>query len=144
MPGRREPIRVLVVDDDATFVALAREWLATEPSLTFVGWARDGGEALETIARLEPDVVLVGGVLPGLEGLETARRIKAMPGAPLVVVTSFADSASVRREAWMAGADAFIAKTDLPEKLPALLAEARIGQAPRPARPRAPRRDLRH
>ncbi len=130
MAARPEPIRVLVADDDETFVALARDWLASEPSLAFVGWAPDGEEALEAVARLKPDVVLVGGVLPGLEGLETARRIKALEDAPLVVVTSFADSESVRLEAWMAGADAFVAKTELTEQLPALLAGAARGKRP--------------
>src|SRR5262245_27101626 len=121
MNSRREPIRVLVVDADEVFVALAQEWLASEPTLNFVGWAPDTEGALEEMVRLQPDVVLVGGVLPGLEGLEAARRIKAVPGAPLVIVTSFSDTESVRLEAWMAGADAFIAKTDLAEQLPALL-----------------------
>jgi len=124
MAARRRAIRVLVVDDDALFVALAREWLASEPALDFVGWAPDGEEALEVVSRLKPEVVLVGGVLPGHEGFETARRIKALPGAPLVVVTSFADSESVRHEAWISGADAFVAKTDLTEQLPSLVAAA--------------------
>ncbi len=139
MAVRPEPIRVLVVDDDETFVALAREWLASEPSLAFVGWAPNGEEALEAVSRLSPDVVLVGGVVPGLEGLETARRITALPDSPLVVVTSFADSDSVRLEAWMAGADAFVAKTDLAEQLPGLLeGGARSERLSRP-RPKLPR-----
>ena len=121
MSSRREPIRVLVVDGDDVFVDLAKEWLASEPSLIFVGWAPDGDGAMKAISIAEPDVVLVGGVLPGLEVFEAARRIKAIPDAPLVVVTSFSDTPSVRLEAWMSGADAFIAKTDLAEKLPELL-----------------------
>ena len=137
MPTPRRPIRVLVVDDDETFVALAREWLAAEPSLEFVGWAPDGQEALEAVSRLSPAVVLVGSVLPGLAGLDTARRIKALPDAPLVVVTSFADEESVRLEAWMAGADAFVAKTELTEQLPALLAGSAGDE--RPLRSRPPR-----
>jgi DNA-binding NarL/FixJ family response regulator len=80
-------------------------------------------------------VVLVGGVLPGLEGLETAKRIKSLPDAPVVVVTSFADSEPVRREAWMSGADAFVAKTDLAEQLPSLLAQAARGERPCPPHP---------
>jgi CheY-like chemotaxis protein len=124
MTSRREPIRVLVVDADRVFVRLAKEWLSSEPALVFVGWAPDTEGALQAISITDPDVVLVGGILPGLEGLEVARRIKAIPGSPLVVLTSFSDTDSVRLEAWMAGADAFISKTDLAEKLPALLAVA--------------------
>lgn len=117
MPATREPLRILVVDDDEDFLSLTREWLAAEPGLAFVGGCADGLSALADVARLQPDVVLVDVLMPGINGFETTRRLKARPGAPRVVMTSFTDSDSVRHAALQAGADAFLSKTDLTEEL---------------------------
>ncbi len=122
MPATREPLRIFVVDDDEDFLSLTQDWLASEPGLAFVGGSVNGLSAVEDVARLRPDVVLVDAQMPGINGFETTRRLKACPGAPRVVMTSFNDCDSVRHAALQAGADAFLSKTDLTEELVTTLA----------------------
>jgi CheY-like chemotaxis protein len=122
MSAHPSPLRVFVVDDNEDFLALARDWIASEPRLALVGCAREGLEALEEVARTKPDVVLVDVVMPGIDGFETTRRLKLWASAPRVIVMSFLDSDSVRRTAADAGADGFLSKTELTDWLSSALA----------------------
>ena len=121
MSELRSPLRIFVVDDNEEFLALSGDWIASELSLSLVGCAKTGLEALEAVARTEPDVVLVDVVMPGIDGFETTRRLKLSPSAPRVIVMSFLDSDSVRRAAADAGADGFLSKAELTDRLSAVL-----------------------
>ncbi len=122
MSAPRSPLRVFVVDDNEDFLALTRDWISSEPALSLVGSATDGLGALDAIGRTHPDVVLVDVVMPGIDGFETTRRLKASAPAPRVIVMSFLDSDSVRHAAADAGADGFLSKAELTDRLGALLA----------------------
>ncbi len=121
MSELRSPLRIFVVDDNEEFLALSGDWIASELSLSLVGCAKTGLEALEAVARTEPDVVLVDVVMPGIDGFETTRRLKLSASAPRVIVMSFLDSDSVRRAAADAGADGFLSKAELTDRLSAVL-----------------------
>jgi len=68
------------------------------------------------------DLVLMDAVMPEMDGFEATRRIKREVNAPLVVIVSLHDSPSARRAAEDAGADGFVAKSELVRTLPGLLA----------------------
>jgi CheY-like chemotaxis protein len=60
-----EPVRVMTVDDQAVFRAVARELIATtgfDPILE----AASGQEALQAAERLHPQIVLVDVQMPGM------------------------------------------------------------------------------
>lgn len=80
-------LRLLLVDDDARFRAVARRALAGE-GLELVGEAADGHEALRLTAALAPDVVLLDIGLPDLDGQEVARRLAARGGPPVILISS--------------------------------------------------------
>lgn len=122
MSAPRPPLRVFVVDDNEDFLALARDWIASDPRLCLAGCARGGLEALDAVARIRPDVVLVDVVMPGIDGFETTRRLKRRAAPPRVIVMSFLDSDMVRRTALDAGADSFLSKAELTDRLSAALA----------------------
>jgi two-component system chemotaxis response regulator CheB len=82
-------VRVLVVDDSAFARKVLREVLATSARIDVVGFARDGLEALEQIARLEPDVVTLDLMMPNLDGIGVLRELP--PGAPPCVLVSVSD-----------------------------------------------------
>lgn len=104
------PIRVLIVDDHE----IVREGLATllaeEATLTVVGQAANGVEAVALAVNLRPDVILMDLVMPELDGIQATRRIRAA-GLPcqILVLTSFADDQKVR-EAIEAGAIGYLLK----------------------------------
>lgn len=130
MNERPRRFRVLIVDDNEVFLAAARGWIGTQPSLDVVGTASDGEEALAFLDALQPDLVLIDALMPGIGGFEAVRRIKLAPGAPSVVMLSLHEGAAVEHEAWMAGADGFVTKSQLHAQLPSLLQELLASSPP--------------
>jgi DNA-binding NarL/FixJ family response regulator len=105
-----EPVRVVVVDDQQ----LIREGLTTLLEATEgiepVASASDGEEAIAICARHRPDVVLMDLRMPILDGVEATRRIRlAQPDVEVVVLTTYADEASVL-DALDAGALGYLTK----------------------------------
>jgi len=117
-------IRILIVDDREVVRNELRNLLGLYDTLSVVGEAADGWQALNQAKRLSPDVVLMDLEMPQMDGFEATRRIKAQQLARSVIVFSvYADSAD-RQKAQDAGADAFVIKgsdmtllVDLCEKL---------------------------
>jgi DNA-binding NarL/FixJ family response regulator len=112
-PPKSPPLRLVVVDDQPAFCVLAREIVAEHPGLTVVGEAHSGEEGLRVVAELEPDAVLMDVEMPGMDGITAGREIRARFPAVSVVLTSSYDTKSYAREALLAGALAFIPKTEL-------------------------------
>ena len=68
--SRKEPIRVLVVDDHALFRRGLEIVLAAEEDIQVVGEAGDGAEAVDKAADLLPDIVLMDVRMPKRGGIE--------------------------------------------------------------------------
>lgn len=81
----RTAIRVLLADDHRLFRACVKEVLSTYPSVTVVGEATDGEEAVERSMRLRPDLVVMDINMPKLNGVEATRRIKQVYPNTVVV-----------------------------------------------------------
>ena len=67
----RDNIRILIVDDSAVMRAILTDKIAAAPGMSVVGVARDGREAVASMATLHPDVVTLDLQMPGMDGLET-------------------------------------------------------------------------
>lgn len=107
------PVRVLLVDDNPGYLEVASRLLAADPAVRVLGEAGTAEEALLMLSRARPDVVLMDLSLPGMSGLEATRRIKARPDAPKVVIVTLHDDPEYRAAALGAGADEFVAKSEL-------------------------------
>ena len=105
-------IRILIVDDDASFLRLAAELLA-ERGFDVLGKATDADQALAATTRECPDGILLDINLPGRDGFATASALsRACPSARIVLT-----SADVRKVATEilreCSADAFVPKEEL-------------------------------
>jgi two-component system, chemotaxis family, sensor kinase CheA len=112
--GLGEPRTVLVVEDAVTSRLLYRGFL--EAGGYEVLLAADGQEALEILAQRRVDAIISDVRMPRLDGLELTRRVRRLEGhetTPLLLVTSLG-SEEDRREGLVAGATAYLVKTETP------------------------------
>ena len=79
--------RVLIVDDDPRFRALARA-LLNAAGHTVVAEAADGTQALAALRRVRPDAALLDVQLPDTNGLELARELAANDNTLRILLTS--------------------------------------------------------
>src|SRR6185436_20458811 len=107
--GRRQPVRVVVVDDHDVF-RNGLVSLLSEQGIDVVGVAGEGQEAIRLVAQLAPDVVVMDLNLPGMSGLEATVRLSAeAPSTRVLVLTISADESNVT-EAIVAGACGYLLK----------------------------------
>jgi two-component system response regulator AtoC len=105
-----DPIRVLVVDDNAVVRMGLRNLLDAREEIEVVGEADDGETAVKENLRLVPDVVLCDVRMPGLDGLGFLERYAAGGGGALVIMMSAYGDDDAAVEAIRRGAYDFIAK----------------------------------
>lgn len=109
MPGELSSPTILVVDDDPAMRAYARTLLELDSYR--VETAASGLQAVELVAAgLVPDAVLLDVNLPGIDGLETLRRLlQIVPGLKVIMCSGALDPRKAL-EAFISGAQEFIAK----------------------------------
>jgi len=126
-----QPISVLLVDDNPTFLRILTRFLRQhhQEGITVAGTATSGMEALSRASDLQPEIVLLDMVMPGLSGLDLIPRLrKILPDVKIIVLTLF-DTNGYRHAALEAGVDAFVPKEALNTDLvPAILRIARNRQ----------------
>ena len=116
--------RLLLVDDHASYRAVARRLLESE-GYDVVGESADGLSAVADAARLRPDVVLLDVQLPDIDGFEVASRITGGGDGPLVVLTSSRDESDFGPLVAASGASGFVAKAELSGSVLLALLDAR-------------------
>jgi DNA-binding NarL/FixJ family response regulator len=105
------PLTIIVVDDAPDYRLLVRSILeSVSETMTIVGEAADGEEALALVLRERPDIVITGLVTPRLNGVELTRRIRQeLPQTKVILMSSHTEDA-YRLMASDSGADAFVNK----------------------------------
>lgn len=121
-----DPLRILIVDDDPSALALL------ERHLTKAGYevatAEDGVEAMRFLQTTNAPIVITDWVMPKMDGLELCRAIRAHEGIPFayVIVVTGQETADGRLvDAFDAGADDYLCK---PYKAKELLARIGAGE----------------
>jgi DNA-binding NarL/FixJ family response regulator len=108
---------VVIADDDHLMRAGLAELLAADPTITIVGEAATGREAVEQTQRHDPDVVLMDVRMPDLDGITATNQIAATsPHTRVLVLTTFDDDDYIFG-ALRAGASGFLLKRTRPEEL---------------------------
>ena len=86
MSADTKPIKVLIVEDEESFLEALRIGLAREGFAIDV--ARDGSEALARFEAGAPDIVLLDVMLPRISGLDVCREIRSKSDVPISMVTA--------------------------------------------------------
>lgn len=123
-PSDKEVCMVLLVDDQAMVGETVRRMVADSPDLDFHHCA-DPFQALATAERIKPTVILQDLIMPGVEGLTLVTQYRASPitkDIPIIVL-SIKEDATVKQDAFTAGANDYLVK--LPDKIE-LVARVRL------------------
>jgi DNA-binding NarL/FixJ family response regulator len=110
-------LRILLVDDNPTFLASVRQFFQFLPDAQVIGDAHDGLSALDAANRLQPDLVLLDIAMPGMNGLDVARALKSWAHPPKIVFLSMYDGEIYRGASRELGALGFVSKADFVTEL---------------------------
>ncbi|MFD7917653.1 response regulator [Streptomyces sp. NPDC059740] len=129
-----DPVRILLVDDQALLRAGFRMVLDAQPDMEVVAEAADGAQALEALARTRVDVVLMDVRMPVMDGVQATRAIRergpwAGGRAPAVLILTTFDLDEYAFSALRAGAGGFLLKDVPPEELLAAVRVVHHGEA---------------
>jgi DNA-binding NarL/FixJ family response regulator len=123
------PVRVLVVDDLRVVREGLQMLLGLLDTITVVGAAADGEEAIDRVTADSPDVVLMDLNMPRLDGVQATRRLAAThPHVPVVVLTTLSDDRQVFA-ALQAGARGYLTKDAGAAEIENAILTAARGQA---------------
>ncbi len=123
------PIRVLLVDDQALFREALHTLLSVQPGIEVIGEAGNGEEALRLVTRHHPDVVLMDLQMPVMDGVAATRRLQSEhPDSRVIVLTTFDDDEYVF-EGLRAGASGYLLKDATAQKLVEAIQTAARGES---------------
>ena len=124
---RREPITVVLVDDEPLFRTAVDQTL-TGAGLELIGEAASMKDAIEVVVDLRPDVVLMDLKLPDSPGLQAIERLGLLAPASRILILTRSEQNRVV-EAIVAGASGYILKTAPPKAIIAAVKATAAGEA---------------
>jgi len=119
-----DPIRVLVVDDQAPFRAAARAVVARIQGFEQVGEATSGEEAVDLVEVLAPNVILMDINMGDMDGLTATKLITTAHPDSFVILVSTYTEADLPPAARTCGAAAYVNKDELSPRVVRRLWEA--------------------
>lgn len=122
-----EPLKILIVDDEAPARNRLREVLhdcSAELAVSVAGEASSGREALAWLELNRADVALLDIHMPEMDGIELARHMQKLPNPPAVVFSTAFDQHAMA--AFDVNAVDYLLKPVRKERLLAALRKARI------------------
>ncbi len=126
----RQPIGVLIVEDEPEFLSRFSAAVLGDPQLRLMGAVSTGKAGLALLDAQPPDVLLVDLGLPDISGIELIRHAaRHHTGCDCLVVTMFADDGHVLGSI-EAGATGYLLKDASAARIAAAIHEVREGGSP--------------
>ncbi len=126
----RDMIKVMIVEDDPTFLNRFCKIVASDAEFELFCAARDAASARAALAHAAPDVLLVDLGLPDASGIEIIREAaQRYPGTDIMVISVFGDEEHVLSSI-AAGATGYLLKDSLPEEFIDVIKALRAGGSP--------------
>ena len=85
----RQPIRVLIVDDEPLARQRLEDLLRAEPDVEIVASVDNGTTAVESVRSLHPDIVFLDVQMPGKTGIDVVREVGADAMPLTIFVTAY-------------------------------------------------------
>lgn len=108
-------MRILLADAQQKVRFALRVLLERQPDLEVLGEATDARDLLDQTGDTCPDLILLAWELPGL--IEAGLLPSLRQSCPDLAVIALSGRPEARTSALAAGADAFVSKSDPPERL---------------------------
>lgn len=108
----RKRIRVMVIDNNIDVCEMLEAVIKSDPDLEWVGCAKDGVLALETISSLKPDVILLDIIMPRLDGVAFVEQLITMcpEEKPRIIILSAVAEQDTIRALSKLGVDYYLLK----------------------------------
>ena len=108
-------LRILLADDNPEIRSALRLLLETRLDLEVITEARDMEHVLAQVEDAHPDLIILDWELPGRPTRERVSVLRALvPGLKIFIINT---QPEIQQQVLAEGADAFICKTDPPDKL---------------------------
>ena len=118
-------IRVLLADDDETFLEHLRTLIDGQQELSVVGYANNGLDAIELVDALAPDAAVLDLHMPLLDGVSACARLRRDHPSLCLIALTGDEAPALHRAARESGADDVLLKSQLVDGLLDRLTAAR-------------------
>lgn len=108
---QNKKVKLLVVDDHPLIRQSISSLLDDYKSISLVGEAENGLQAVKCSKSLKPDVILMDIEMPGIDGIEATKIIKLRQPEIKIIGFSNHTELSVAQKMLEAGADFFLTKS---------------------------------
>ena len=109
--------KVLIVDDHAFIRRGVQGILKAFPEWQLCGEADNGNDAVRMAHEIKPDAIVMDVSMPGLNGVEATRAIRKDDRAVKIVLLTLHESSELVRNAFQAGVNGYLLKTDAEQEL---------------------------
>ncbi len=113
----KEPIRVLVVDDQILFRSAVATLIDSQQDMSVIAEADDGLEGFEKACELVPDLVLMDVEMPVMNGIEATKLIREQLPSTKVLLLTISDSDDYAFDGIRNGAHGYLLKDIRPNEL---------------------------
>ena len=125
-----EPVRVLLVDDQALFRSAVGALIDQQEDFEVVGEAGHGLDGVEKARALRPDLVVMDVEMPVMDGVEAARLMRDQMPSTKVIMLTVCEEDDKLLEAIRLGVHGYLLKDLRPEQLFDMLRSVMRDQTP--------------
>lgn len=108
---------IVIADDHAMVRDTLAGWLTGVPDFQILAVVKDGDAAISAAVRSQPDIVVLDIDMPGIQAFDAAKTIKIRSASTKIIFLSAFCHDSYIEQALLAGALAYVTKSEAPGSL---------------------------